>query len=185
MSARRRREIFFHERSFVWKVQLLSLCEKSVDAIIPLDTPGLRGHQINRLIREESVTMSILLGCEDVAPSLPSEASDLPTADKVPLDRFLSNWEESDIAQPWNEYRSSADPKDSSNGDGTEACDFLTLTEAAMATRHIQQHNIGQHAQILTSNNGNHTEYARQTAKIAAEIIASGDLEKQFFTEES
>ena len=185
MSARRRREIFFHERSFVWKVQSLSLCENHPQEIIPVGASVFQGHQIDRLIREESVTMSMLLGCEDVVPSLPSEASDMPTAGSVPCHRFFGDSEETDVALPWNECSSGTDPKDISNGDSTEAGDFLTLIEAVMATRYIRQQNSDNHARLSTYNNSNETEYSRQTAKVAAEIVASGDLRKQFFFEKS
>jgi hypothetical protein len=166
----RRRDFFFREQSFVWERQYGATNDQlyTADAQSKLDEVD----QISQVKRVESVSMSLILGWEDVMPSNPSPSSDILPRTFQQDDCDNEGWNGTDSFDQNKMSLDSFDHNHSQFAARTISRDsnMLTLREAF----HAATENLLVPCEILTNHTPfeqePRTEYGREFRDVAFEV---------------
>lgn len=171
----KRREMFFREQLFVWQgIEVI----KSIDlqARGEKESPG----KLNEVTSPDSISMSMLLGWEDVMPSLVSQSSHENKRKLYPVD--------SDYSKEVEDMKEATDSTDTNFAHSSQQSfcaghvnisgqNLLTLHEAVAVCRHMKQFESPRDVHERTDihcnfNVDQSTEYGRQRVQVSNEMHA-------------
>jgi hypothetical protein len=171
----KRREMFFREQYFVWQgIEVI----KSIDSQARSEKEG--PGKLNEVTSPDSISMSMLLGWEDVMPSLASQSSHGNRRKLYPAD--------SDYSEKVEEMKEATDSTDTNFAHSSQhsfcaghvnisSQSLLTLHEAVAVCRHMRQFELPRDVHERTDSHCNFnvdqsTEYGRRLVQVSNEMRA-------------